>query len=552
MNHVCPYYHDEDLIPEDLREILEERLTHTFTGHSSGTQEASHDTGGRARVSGHMHNPSRNAPTEDAQRLKALWELVDRVGDLAGGVRELVEENREMGLRLAHDTIHKIGHDFSHSNELTALEALKGLHTRLDAVPPARQFELIRARGLESPNTRRLAELLKQLSEPHPRESRNDGSTSEQLRLEAVKESLSTEIREDLKRYKYRVYRSLIRSKLPGLMSDLLEESRKLKDISRNMQHFFGISSAGWDLDNGVWQEVPWDIFEMSKQFLEDNPSVQRLADILGRGPGSRQGRQTHHKSVETLVEHRHREEEFLGKQEILGVEFGSDLNRLLPGEYGFLNEPDIEHRFYKELVDGELMVSQFRNREIRSRSNLSRETRQVEASEPLGPVVVALDTSGSMTGWPEQVAKALSLALVQICWGQKRRLFLILFSTEVREIDVSDIQAALPEFSALFSMEFRGGTDLRPALKSSIRKIRDDGYKNADLLIVSDFRVPKIMIKQHPAMESLRREGKNRIHALTIGQFPVEDQYNIFDSRWHYRISSKQMPLGITGLVEL
>lgn len=544
MNHSCPYFHDEDLIPEDLREILEQRLTMTFTGE-----------------------PAEGAPTPGAtpastenQKLRALSELVDRVGDLAGSVRELVEDKRELGLRLAHDTIHKIGHDFAHSNELTALEALKRLESRLDALPPQSQYEKIRSRGLESSQTRNLVELLNDLSPRKDEEpdnsatitSREGRPASDILQLEAVQERLLKEIRADLGRYKYRVYRSLIRSKLPGLMSDLLEESRKLRDISRNMEHFFGISSAGWDLDNSVWQEVPWDIFEMSKRFLEENPSVRRLADILGRGPGSKKGQNTHRKNVETLIEHHRMEEEFLGKQEILGVEFGSDLNRLLPGEYGFLNEPDIEHRFYKELVDGELMVSRFRNRENRDRSNLSKEIRQVEASDPLGPVVVALDTSGSMTGWPEQVAKALSLALVRICWQQQRRLYLILFSTEIREIDVSNMQAALPQFSALFSMEFRGGTDLRPALKASIRKIRDEGYRNADLLIVSDFRVPKIMIKQHPAMEALRKEGKNRIHALTIGQFAVEDQYNIFDSRWHYRISSRQIPLGITGLVEL
>jgi hypothetical protein len=59
-------------------------------------------------------------------------------------------------------------------------------------------------------------------------------------------------------------------------------------------------------------------------------------------------------------------------------------------------------------------------------------------------------------------------------------------------------------------------------------------------------------MIKQGRDLERIRTEGGNRVHALTIGLHPIIDSYNMFDTQWHYRISSKGMGLGITGLVEI
>ncbi|MGI9255734.1 MAG: VWA domain-containing protein, partial [Salinispira sp.] len=194
-------------------------------------------------------------------------------------------------------------------------------------------------------------------------------------------------------------------------------------------------------------------------------------------------------------------------------------------------------------LLEGQLLVLHYRNMETREKIIY----RPKKQKKTLGPVIICLDTSGSMSGWPESVAKALCLALVHICRRMRRGLYLILFSTEVREMDLRNMEESIGEFSQFFRMEFRGGTDLRPALRASLRIMRERDFVDSDLLIISDFRVPKIMLGDDIVFSGIREH--NRIHALTIGKQPMEDIFNIFDCCWHYLVSAQGQAIGMGGV---
>ncbi|POB66811.1 protein viaA, partial [Vibrio vulnificus] len=68
-----------------------------------------------------------------------------------------------------------------------------------------------------------------------------------------------------------------------------------------------------------------------------------------------------------------------------------------------------------------------------------SRTLRKVRAQKPdnqqveieKGPFVLCVDASGSMSGFPEQSAKAMAYALMQIALAEGRDCYVILFSTE-------------------------------------------------------------------------------------------------------------------------
>jgi uncharacterized protein with von Willebrand factor type A (vWA) domain len=527
--HHCPYFHDDDLMPDEVRQALEHRLFEFLSVREPGPET-------RAGMNA-MQDPTQAPEHSQGGQPRALESMIESICTLATPVRQYSAGHEEISQRISHDIVHRVGHVFSDSNEAAALGALERLRARITPFTPERRLELVSGLGLASARAGNLAEM---------------GSGASGLRREALESALREEIDRGLDEYENRVYRSLIRTHLPKIMADLLEDSRKLADIAEKMQHYFGISSGFWDLRRGMWREIPWDLFEMSRKMCERDPSILRLAEILGRGPGVRGDEASEERVVETLREERYQQREYLGRSEIMGVEFGDDINILLPGEYAQLADPDTEWRFFKELLDGELLVSRFRRSSDQVKTRLVKHREKRRFDRPLGPLVLCIDTSGSMAGWPERVAKALSLALIRICWQQGRKLHAVLFSTDIREMDLSDMEEALPEFSSFFSMEFRGGTDLRPALRASIEKMRRGNFKHADLLIVSDFRVPKIMIKQGRDLERIRTEGGNRVHALTIGLHPIIDSYNMFDTQWHYRISSKGMGLGITGLVEI
>ena len=60
----------------------------------------------------------------------------------------------------------------------------------------------------------------------------------------------------------------------------------------------------------------------------------------------------------------------------------------------------------------------------------MEQEEVSVEKKEPKGPIIVCVDTSGSMQGTPENIAKTVTFALSKIAIEEERKCYLISFST--------------------------------------------------------------------------------------------------------------------------
>lgn len=462
---------------------------------------------------------------------EALRAAAQNISRLAGSLLQYTVGMAELSQRIAHDLVQRIGSLFNDSNEARALHTLDLLRVKMRHMPPEQQYRLSKHSGITGAGAGAVAETIISMLE-----------RTKDIRRQALELRLKKAVERALADYEGRVYRSIIRSILPPIMKDLLNDVINLHKITEKMEYYFGISSAGWDYKNGQWQEIPWDIFKRGRQLLDDDPSLMRLAKILGRG--YKQGLAD--SAVNNLEAEYISKQEYRGKMEILGVNFGKDINLILPSQYAQFSDPDTEYRFYKELLDGQLLVSHYQSQEDRKVNKYQPR----EHERTLGPVIICLDTSGSMAGWPETVAKSFCLALLNICWEAGRSVYLILFSTEVRELDLSDMNSSVPEFARFFALEFRGGTDLSPALRASLRMFAEKRYTDADLLIISDFRIPKVMLENDLAWDAIREQS--RIHVLTIGKHPVEDTFNMFDTQWHYRISAQNEPMGISGLVEI
>ena len=518
MHHNCPYFHDESLLPEDLRELLEEELECFFMGVVLPEKQLI------------------NLPLAEEGRLsdighrKAIRTLLHSISRLASSVCQHTKGNFDISCRIAHDLLQHVGQAFNNSNEMRALNALNRLRVKIQNKSPIERYRITKKLNLLAFNVDAIMQML---------------THKKGIQRDSLEQGLSEAINRSLENYESELYRSIIRTSLLPLVQELIQDAAALRDVVEKVDNYFGIRSAGWDYKNGQWQEIPWEVFTLGKQLLEDDPSIKRLADILGRGSNHGTGTA----AIESVATENIQVEEYQGKMEILGVEFGHDLNLLFPSQYALFTDSDTEYYFYKELLEGKLFVARYQSMEPHVRKNLVFHP-TITSSTTNGPIIISLDTSGSMVGWPEKIAKALCLALINVCRSVGRQLYLILFSSEIRALELSDLNSSLPEFAQFFAMEFRGGTDLRPALRESRRKLLEKRYTNADLLIISDFRVPKIMMKQDNTLKELRQ--LSRVHALTIGQFPIEDQFNIFDSQWHYRISANKRPMGISDLVEI
>jgi uncharacterized protein with von Willebrand factor type A (vWA) domain len=274
---------------------------------------------------------------------------------------------------------------------------------------------------------------------------------------------------------------------------------------------------------------------------------VARLAELLGRSEHARQ--EFTEESWEEVSETRNVDLEALGRSEIEGINLGANVESITPAERALLADPDTELVFSKRFADDELLSFDYRiAREV---EHTARTVTVRSRRRPLerGPIIACVDTSGSMTGRPERIAKAMTLALARIAAHGRRNCYVIAFSTGIRTFELGDL-TAVPELASFLTHSFHGGTDLRPALAETLRQLKTEQYRRADVIVVSDFRVPKLLERQTKRISTAQAELGALFHSLTVADGPPVDPLHIFDYHWHYDTSTRDG--GITALAEV
>ena len=67
--------------------------------------------------------------------------------------------------------------------------------------------------------------------------------------------------------------------------------------------------------------------------------------------------------------------------------------------------------------------------------------------------------------------------------------------------------------------------------------------FANADVLVISDFRVPKIADRFISAIKAQQSRG-TLFHSLTVAREPVRDPLHIFDHSWLFNVTE-----GVRGI---
>lgn len=296
------------------------------------------------------------------------------------------------------------------------------------------------------------------------------------------------------------------------------------EDIDTN-----AIAGRLWDMTSVNLSKSDWSVMKAQADFLKKHPKLQEIAETLGR-----MARESLCNMPPQLSESIHFEEDQKTESldDIVGVHENDDLNKLLPNELLFLSHPELEVVFYKHLIDKRLM-----NYKMKGKSHSVKKVTSMEAMpanlEDVGPFIVCIDASGSMRGFPEQCAKAIAFALMQIALAEERDCYVIIFSTEIITYQLTK-QDGLREASDFLSYTFHGGTDFEPAIYESIAQMKGEKYQHADLVIISDFIAPKQSQSLMVDVESLKSKN-NRFHAICLSKHGNPDLLNIFSHVWKY-----------------
>jgi uncharacterized protein with von Willebrand factor type A (vWA) domain len=222
-----------------------------------------------------------------------------------------------------------------------------------------------------------------------------------------------------------------------------------------------GLPSFGSGLGQGEpVYESPEQALSIAQQWAE-NPNLRAMAELFGR--------------LDKDIRFKRSKRVVGGQDEIVDIEFGDNLNRVLSDEFLLLSDEDTEFDFLARFCDAELL--QF--------------TTVGEEHAGRGPIVMVVDGSGSMSGERNIWARAVAMCLLHIARLEKRDFAMVEFSGG-RSVEqwVFPAKQALDaeQILTMCSHFFGGGTTPIVGVTAAV-KIMDDApeFKKADLVMVGD-----------------------------------------------------------------
>ena len=165
------------------------------------------------------------------------------------------------------------------------------------------------------------------------------------------------------------------------------------------------------------------------------------------------------------------------------------------------------------------------------------------EKDEEKGPIIICVDTSGSMSGAPERIAKAIVFCISSKAISENRPCLLINFSTSIEVIEFNKF-SLFTDILNFLKKSFNGGTDLIPALKYSLDKMESEKFEKADVLILSDFILNNIGNEILEKINNTKILG-NKFYSISIGNlFMDRNLNNIFTKQWVYNPNTSNLDL--------
>lgn len=163
--------------------------------------------------------------------------------------------------------------------------------------------------------------------------------------------------------------------------------------------------------------------------------------------------------------------------EEVLEVERGDSIHRLLPHEMLTLHHPILRKDFFRRYLDQELIQYSLRGIEEKGK----------------GPMIVCLDGSSSMAGDKEIWSKAVTLTLLEIARRQRRLFRSICFSSEETPLQILDMNPRdhyeIESKTVMDLAEYfpGGGTDFQRPLDAALECLKHARFKKGDVIFITD-----------------------------------------------------------------
>jgi len=296
-------------------------------------------------------------------------------------------------------------------------------------------------------------ERLKQQIEEQPKINKKDKELLDQLdkQIQEKEQIINDKINQH-DQYNNNVDNVAIRQNIRQAID---KANREMKDLKKAINAFsFG------DNPHANSQQTAQMAKKLSK-YVKNSKKIKNIMELLGR--------------MKTVVENELKNKPKRGTREIVGIELGKKIERVLPSELMYLSDENLENVFLKRFVNNSLLQYELSE----------------EPPKQHGPIIACIDSSGSMQGDRIQWAMAVALSLLHLAKIQKRDLQIIHFGTEVVRVDnfPKDEQVEIEKvMDTIDFFQASGGTRFNPPIKQALDTLANEKqYRDADIVFITD-----------------------------------------------------------------
>lgn len=325
-----------------------------------------------------------------------------------------------------------------------------------------------------------------------------------------------------------------------------IQNFMKLEKLLSPLMRDFG---RLWNMSSNTFETSGFELLETFAKLLEEDESLQELANLLGKQARVQSSFEKEMRDKIVIKTEWHAKPAYRG--EIQGLKYSNDIAASLPSEIALLKNSNTKKLFQLKFAQKQLLSFDFQNEVPKIKQEIETEEISIEKKEPKGPIIICVDTSGSMHGTPENIAKTVTFALAKIAINEERKCFVISFSTDIETLEVKpneDVEMTsvkdenyIQKLVQFLGMSFNGGTDAEPALKKAIQMLKGEGeetgYSNADVLMISDFVMANLSDDLSLAIEAEKNKNTS-FYSLVIGNSGNKNTIECFNHNWLYDMS--------------
>lgn len=230
----------------------------------------------------------------------------------------------------------------------------------------------------------------------------------------------------------------------------------QLRDAMDGLEHVAFGNLPGFGASVGSAPHEGGEVRSLAAR-LRDDPRLRKIARLTG--------------TFRRIADAKRRSKVRHGADEIVDVEQGADLGRLLPLELALLVHPATKLLALRNLHERTCMQYAMQGTETLGK----------------GPLIVAIDKSGSMAGERDVWSTSIALALLAVAQSEKRPFALLCFDGSVKHESIVMPGETLPEAGLFVPAD--GGTSIDAAVRRGLEIIEQHpgALKKADIVLITD-----------------------------------------------------------------